>query len=119
MTAGADTLAWDIFRADNHRVSEEELRKGFPAEAGYARVIAEKLRERGYVRQETVDTVRQLKDLQSSDANVVLMDGEEEHVFQNLVGGWAMVGHTGYFRSGELYDMFGPTFTILSKRSFH
>lgn len=50
MTAGADTLAWDIFRADNANIPEAELRAGFPAEAGYAINIAKHLRAAGYQR---------------------------------------------------------------------
>lgn len=50
MTAGADTLAWDIFRSDNALVPEDELRAGFPAEADYAIQIAKRLRELGYLR---------------------------------------------------------------------
>ncbi|WP_024817072.1 hypothetical protein [Arthrobacter sp. 31Y] len=50
MTAGADTLAWDIFRADNANIPEDELRAGFPAEAEYAINIAKQLRAAGYLR---------------------------------------------------------------------
>jgi len=50
MTAGTDTLAWDIFRSDNALVPEDELRAGFPAEADYAIQIAKHLRELGYAK---------------------------------------------------------------------
>lgn len=50
VTAGADRLAWDIFRFDNDNLPEENLKKDFPREAGYALNIAKHLREAGYVR---------------------------------------------------------------------
>lgn len=60
MTAGADTLAWDIFRADNSRLPEELLRADFPANAEYALNIAKHLREAGYRKPRTVTTVEEL-----------------------------------------------------------
>jgi hypothetical protein len=50
MTAGADTLAWDIFRADNASIDPDLLRADFPTEADYAIHIAEHLRELGYAK---------------------------------------------------------------------
>jgi len=60
MTAGADTLAWDIFRADNSRLPEELLRADFPANAEYALNIAKHLREAGYRKPRTVTTPEEL-----------------------------------------------------------
>ena len=52
MTAGADTLAWDIFRADNSNIPEDQLRADFPPEAEYAIHIAKHLRAAGYRKME-------------------------------------------------------------------
>jgi len=63
MTAGADTLAWDIFRADNSNLPEERLKADFPARAEYALHIAKELRASGYQKPRTITTIEELYEL--------------------------------------------------------
>lgn len=73
MTAGADTLAWDIFRADNSKAPTEELQQDFPARAEYAIHIAKGLRDLGYSKPRVIETTEELDTLPVG--SVVLHNG--------------------------------------------
>ncbi|GLU58601.1 hypothetical protein [Paenarthrobacter ureafaciens] len=88
MTAGVDTLAWDIFRADNANIPEDQLRAGFPAEAEYAINIARHLRAAGYTEPRTITSIL---DMDALPVGSVVLDlcGD---VWRKQHDGWATFG---------------------------
>lgn len=105
-TAGADTLAWEIFRADNVNIPEDELRAGFPAEAEYALNIASRLRAAGYAKPTPEPEYEWGEGPDQFDGHIVPRMSEEtarhsmkhrhdygieSHVFRRQVGPWEVV----------------------------
>jgi len=109
MTAGADTLAWDIFRADNANVPEAELKAGFPTEAEYAINIAKHLRVAGWVKPRTITTVEELDAL---PAGVLLKDAARMLWQLTMEGQWRVSGGASQWLSMEPVDMEFPAVAL-------